>query len=1323
MKRYLQRHVLICALFVFLSGMLVQSGMALPSSSSGSNISFASRDSIFSVAKDARLNVTSSNLSINGTLVKDEGAEISGSTIAFNGGKLSSDGLEAVLTGSFDPTGTDVIQLHGSSRFNAEPGTVIEGISVAGTGNTIEGQPEFSSPIVLTNSATELSLGLQSALNQSIEMNGGTIRLTDHLTLDDNVGFIGDGQVELNNRQLRLGSVYASPWSNSLYFNNAADLVLNGTVDLTGTWTFGGTCVLSGNGSILDVSKGGKLILDSGAKLLLNNVFLAGLGNSAGKIVFNDNTGQVRLANSTVRLDDNVLDTKGTVYVNGPTTFELGDHNWTFSNNANLTVDGTVLWLDYMDNPASLGTIWAPRPLFDGHVWNKNNLLVDLAAGNLSLVNRGTIKEAVDMSVVPFDPAELALLSGHFSGFIQLSRCLCLGFYDIIRVVGDGTIDGRGVPIKFNEVGHAQLVLLPGVSLTLMNLSFINLNNMSFDLGDNSTLVIDQNVIWQLSADITLGANAKIIVVDGATGVNVFTIRGEPCRRKLKIQPLVNILPNGRPNKTFVLGHNSLLLENVELSGFDYISFVNDGIAPAVGLSGDASADLYSEFLDSRGYFGTAMNFFIEGINNDLILRQDGFVLYGNIAFGDFADNDLNVRFNLAAPLLSTTRGRTDVLDGFPFVILQGDPGIYLYSGEGVARLNFADFNACVRNATPSGNGFVTDANSLLTFSRLQILDNPIKQQSALFRFEGLELIGERIDPSFIRLPSNMSRSAHMVVSAIFLKRQQEKLDFLDAQEKAQKLAKQKASYVAGKTAHKQAVKKNKKQMPKPKLHRSFDPSELGIPELLINDQETRSMKAVVTRGTEQLPTSLDQSYVGVNYKPIATTLSGNLEFDHSNVDFKVITPAAFDPNTPFNYVIKNSTNSVEGTKVSFGDSATLVSTVHKFNIVGKGNSIEVPAGKILRFGQDTLLFADDSEVTFSAIPGSITPAFIKFDDNISFGLAKGAMMRFAGNIHCIVGQGNTWNFMGTKTGGAVSSRATVEVKDGALIYVYQGTNAARFTGVGKISAVQNGTIAFNYDGDENVEVSTGSLILGLDTSTTDGLLNGTPSVDTQDFEIIINGANFKAKNGDVQNPTGLSMRYGTFNFACEGRSYMEVGKNSFFQMNSDGTKSMSGNVKSFSLRGATLVVGKDSLWSIGDNAVDITTGNVRDFLFNSSGLGISGDGGLLSYFPAPGKGDSFLNAHMVIPGLIRDRSLTTASELAGVLVQQGIDFTTAVWFTDANGISFVRLKDGKIYQLKTGDYITGELPDGSVKGDNSNDGYNFYIDINTGQRYEEKRG
>lgn len=257
--------------------------------------------------------------------------------------------------------GTYVMSSDSMTNFNLAGGGILRGTSltkvdrllISGAHNRLEGYIAVNDDIYYADQNTTATLSLSSPLANNIYLNGGMALLEDAVEFCEGAFFIGGGTVNVNGRRLLLGGTTASALTctNDYCLQNAGDMVLNGKTALSGAWYFDSDAVINGMGNILDLSLGGTLAVGPGVTLSLVNVNLKGLGTDGpnttfGKIVTYSGDSQIRMSHCTVELASDVTTTIGGVYVEGPTTWLLGNHNWTFDCLGTLTVDGTTLGID-----------------------------------------------------------------------------------------------------------------------------------------------------------------------------------------------------------------------------------------------------------------------------------------------------------------------------------------------------------------------------------------------------------------------------------------------------------------------------------------------------------------------------------------------------------------------------------------------------------------------------------------------------------------------------------------------------------------------------------------------------------------------------------------------------------------------------------------------------------------------------------------------------------------------------------------------------------------------------------------------------------------
>jgi len=490
-------------IFVFLFlFFVVNSGSLL------SEIKFSSRDSTIEVTPGSSFYNNSSNLIVDGSLIRNTGANLYGNSITFSNGYLESESFRALMNASLalDPNG--VITLNNGGRIDASPGSWIRDLSILGMGNRIEGQPLFENPITFdTASSSFLTLAIQNVLATNILLNNlGTLNLDDNLRLADNTQIVGPGTVELNNRRLSLGGYYGSPWGSPILWDNATDIVLNGSTTLSNTWTFSGVGRINGNGHVLDLSAGGRLVLFPGATLLLSDVHLRGLGDtdSQGQIVFMDDNGQLRLYNVDIELVRDVTTTLGTVYVEGPTTFILKDNNWTYSFNAKLSVDGVTLWVDTLRNELypNMGQLCVPRPLYF-----PGSFQYDILTGILDLISGGTVRFVCDKSELLPSSGEI-LVDAPLIINLTLKHSMFIHSGKKIQISNNVFIDGAGAVLYFARFySHdpdkgPQFIVDPGMLLKLRNITLAGITNNTFSFGAGAAIQTEGDVKLELNDDI-----------------------------------------------------------------------------------------------------------------------------------------------------------------------------------------------------------------------------------------------------------------------------------------------------------------------------------------------------------------------------------------------------------------------------------------------------------------------------------------------------------------------------------------------------------------------------------------------------------------------------------------------------------------------------------------------------------------------------------------------------------------------------------------------------------------------------------------------------
>jgi len=652
-------------------------------------------------------------------------------SIVFQNGSLGNGFASSIFSGIYSPSGSDTIILQGSQtsphRLISEIGVISQQISVSGGYNTIEGRPMFTYPIIFDGDLnTTLTIGIQNKLTKNIELNNGTLILSDDLALGDDVLIAGSGVVNLSNKTLHLPGD-ESNWNDLLFFENANDIELHAKTVLSGIWTFVGQSTINGNGCVLDLTNNGKLVIKPNSQIQLNDITIKGIGNSEGlgSFVFEDESSQIVFSSVTVELESDYTTSLGNIYVDGTSTVLVKDHIWLFDQLGSLTVDGVTLWTD------RVGEV----------VDNKLGIQFDVPeSAHYSSVASGTIKMFVGDDA--FEKLQ-ALVYSNSNAIVYLNDSLatmhgeCAHLFpgEALTFNADQVFDGDGKNIVFSHGDQPQFIVAPGVTLTLQNIELLRVNEKTFDIGYGAKIKIGQNVLFELSEDVTWVSGEIELIGDN----NLFVMRGVGGRKQFTFR-----CPCQQQDLILNLGTGTMLLQNIEFSGLHFC----DGsrkfrdryfmIVGAIAIGGNSIVNVD---------YSTYMNFVAQGNDNELRLRTNDVALRGNLLFGDLPENDLHIKFLLDDEGLVIPRVRFD--NAFMFVA----------STKGWANLIFDDAYVQVYNETPSS--FVVGERSVLDGYRLEILNNPIKQVSRNFIMQpAIELLTDldnAIEQEFIRLPFQSS--------------------------------------------------------------------------------------------------------------------------------------------------------------------------------------------------------------------------------------------------------------------------------------------------------------------------------------------------------------------------------------------------------------------------------------------------------------------------------------------------------------------------------------------------------------------------------------
>jgi len=493
---------------------------------------------------------------------------LTGSPIFFDQGTYSDGIFNVVMTSTYDPNHTFSIQMVSPSKLRFSTiGNMYEQVEVRGSNNRIEGLPFFVTPkaIQLKGKTAVVTMDLQSQLNQSIVL-ASDVSLAADLALGDGIIITGSGSIFYNGFNLITGHKDLL-WTDTLTMVNGKNLELNGDSKLRGQWIFKGDGNIVGNTFTLDLTNGGTIRVRSGSTLRLTNVIIKGLGT--GTILLDDLTSKLQLFNVVFDMDKNVTYTTGIWDAIGPVTVVTRDHFLTFDQRGTLTVDRTTVFYDPLSfndlNNIQFTSRFANQGVLNGGSVQKIRSLIvsdyqidvntildrDLAVSTLKKlrVNQSTSitgsgfgfsfarnqktpvffvspnKKAVfnDILLSGF-PIEKTSLGAGSQLIFGDKTIITLGENGILNDTwtfsGQAILDGGG---NIMELGTGQLLVRPGSSLLLNNITIQNINGSNIRCMDNTSTISLGTMLWTQDGIFTFTrGNIDVIGVTEVAGTSTF---------------------------------------------------------------------------------------------------------------------------------------------------------------------------------------------------------------------------------------------------------------------------------------------------------------------------------------------------------------------------------------------------------------------------------------------------------------------------------------------------------------------------------------------------------------------------------------------------------------------------------------------------------------------------------------------------------------------------------------------------------------------------------------------------------------------------------
>jgi hypothetical protein len=391
-----------------------------------------------------------------------------GKTLIYDNCTITTNQIEFSLIGSRYSTTANL--LSGNDLLFITRGTLPLATIVSGTGNRLVGNGSVSGPIMLLNSAAQLNCGVEGAVSADITLNGGTVLLERNLYLTQGAEFVGQGTVNLGSFAVEMAA--DTVWTSTVaWIGNNATIECGASIDLSGTWTLSGSCIISAQGNTLDLSHGGELVVDHDSQVIIRNARIYGLHDSNLKCL--GNTSSITLDNVLIILDNNYTFSTGSFLFNDSVTLAASGYSFVYQSQETSTIQSNS------------------KLIFD------EGLTFSYDPGIAS----------TGLLVFADDTAELQLIGG--SMYITSTGMQMID--GSIKVLQDSTVytDGEvGLVIGNNNALHdAHIYIATGVSFKVQGImQYRNINASSLRLvNDKSRLAFLDNSTLYLYETMTLG--------------------------------------------------------------------------------------------------------------------------------------------------------------------------------------------------------------------------------------------------------------------------------------------------------------------------------------------------------------------------------------------------------------------------------------------------------------------------------------------------------------------------------------------------------------------------------------------------------------------------------------------------------------------------------------------------------------------------------------------------------------------------------------------------------------------------------------------------
>lgn len=535
------------------------------------------------------------------------------------------------------------------------------------------------------NSVLELAtpLNLQGSLNMATgsSVTGDVISFSgSNIFRNDNIGILVKGNFSVDASATSIDNVQIN--KNPTTFNDGTYIDLLTTTDLQSVWNFYGKVVINGNGNALKITDpSAQLIFNPGACVFFTDINVQGIEISKFTIV--DNTVEIKLSQATFQIVSDSTFTNGAFIIKGNSEFILDNSDVIFADPSTFVLEGGGLSIENRNNP--------DPPVFG---------TLDSFGVFTSLIDNAFVKQATDQSQIS-DPGVTILTGGVATGTINIdSNSNIDPGQQIVFNNNNVVVNGNGSSLTFADTDDPQIVVPAGITATFENINLLRIRQSTFQLEPDSKVVFKDRVTLEYIEDVSYSQGTFAILGNDST---VFA-RGIGGRKK------ITLTTDGTNTGTFDIGANQLILEDVEIDGFEnVISREIGGVSGKVYLAGGSRINISQDLVT---------DVVVRGDNNYLALQKNNLTILSKIRLQNDYDSTLSIGF-------STTQENRDL------VINLGAGSLASTATGGEATIRFINDKVNVVNLDPYS--FVINQRTVLEGQRIIVFGNPIRQETTLF--------------------------------------------------------------------------------------------------------------------------------------------------------------------------------------------------------------------------------------------------------------------------------------------------------------------------------------------------------------------------------------------------------------------------------------------------------------------------------------------------------------------------------------------------------------------------------------------------------------